>query len=213
MNPNRKHPPTWLHRVIYFFARAFFRALGWRTKGSLPNLPKFVLLFSPHTSYYDNHLLAFIQASYGFEGYWLAAEKLFKNPLMRRFLLFGGARPVDRSHSHNLVSQYIDQFDAHKTMILGMAPEGTRQHRDHWKSGFYHIAIGADVPIVCLSFDYPSKTIEIGPTVYPTGDIFTDMEPIQAFYAGKVGCHPERMTPVRVSDDVDLSMYQRRKAS
>ncbi|MFZ4816347.1 MAG: 1-acyl-sn-glycerol-3-phosphate acyltransferase [Phototrophicaceae bacterium] len=208
MNPNRKRPPTIVHAVVYPVVTLIFWLMGWKTKGSLPHLPKFVLIFAPHTSYMDNYLLAPIQALYRFEGMWLAAEKLFKNPFLRAFLLFAGARPVDRSHSANLVERYITEFKRHDYYILGIAPEGTRHARDTWRSGFYHIAIGADVPIVCLSFDYKRKEVEIGCVVYPTGDIEADMEPITAFYAGKMGRHPERMTPVAVSIPAD----QARKA-
>ncbi|MEO0563233.1 MAG: 1-acyl-sn-glycerol-3-phosphate acyltransferase, partial [Chloroflexota bacterium] len=174
------------------------------------DIPKFILLFSPHTSYVDNYLLAYIQARYGFEAYWLAAEKLFRNPLMRRFLLWAGARPVDRSQSHNLVGHYVAEFAHHEYMILGIAPEGTRKKRDHWKSGFYWMAIQADVPIVPLSMDYSTTTVEIGPTIYPSGDIYADMMTIAAFYDGKVGRRPSRMTPVSVAEDLDISIYQRK---
>jgi len=212
MNPNRKRPPTIIHSIIYIFVSFVFRVTGWRTKGRLPDEPKFVLLFSPHTSYVDNYMLSAIQAQFKFEGYWLAAEKLFTNPLLRAFLLWGGARPVDRSQSHNLVEQYAEMFHQHECMVLGLAPEGTRKRRGHWKSGFYWIALEAEVPIVCLSMDYQTKIVEIGPTIFPSGDIHADMVPITAFYEGKVGRKPERMTPIRVNPDIDVSQY-RRKAS
>lgn len=208
MNPNRKRPPTWFHALAYPFIRAVFWLMGWRALGQMPNLPKCVLIFSPHTSYTDNYLLAAIQACYHFEGNWLAAEKLFKNPLMRRFLLWAGARPVDRSQSHNLVSQYAQEFATREHMILGIAPSGTRQYRPHWKTGFYWIALEAGVPIVCLSIDYSRKRIEIGPVVQPSGDIYADMRGIAPFYAGKVGRHPERQTPVLLPPDIDLSHIQ-----
>ncbi len=213
MNPSRKRPPTLVHRLVYGFMRLFFRVTGWRAIGSLPDAPKFVLIFSPHTSYTDNYLLAAVQAHYHFEGYWLAAEKLFKNPLLRGFLLWAGARPVERSSPQNLVEQYIAEFEASDHMILGVAPAGTRKRRDQWKSGFYWIAYGADVPIVCLSIDYATKTMEIGPMIEPSGDIYADMEPIAAFYAGKVGRRPARMTPVRVAEGISIPSYSQRKAS
>lgn len=212
MNPNRKRPPTILHSILYVFIRLVFWLNGWRTQGKMPDLPKFVLLFSPHTSYVDNYILSAVQACYHFEGYWLAAEKLFKNPFLRAFLLWGGARPVDRSQSNNLVEQYVEQFKQHDYMVLGMAPAGTRHKRDHWKSGFYWMAMQADVPIVCLSIDYKTKRLDIGPVVYPSGDIYADMVPIAEFYEGKVGRHPERQTPVEIQPGLDMETY-RQKAS
>jgi 1-acyl-sn-glycerol-3-phosphate acyltransferase len=193
--------------------RLFFRISGWRALDSVPNIPKFVLILSPHTSYTDNWLLAAVQAHYHFEGYWLAAEKLFDNPILGRLIYWAGARKVERAESHNLVDQYVDQFNTHDHMILGLAPSGTRKHRPHWKSGFYWIAYHADVPIVCLTMDYATKTLQIGPTVYPSGDIYADMATIQAFYDGKMGRRPNRMTPVQVAEDIDVSIYQHRKAS
>lgn len=198
--------------IIYPVVSLAFWLAGWRTKGEMPHEPKFVLLFSPHTSYVDNYMLSAIQARFKFEAYWLAAEKLFKNPFLRAFLLWAGARPVDRSQSHNLVGHYAAEFRAHDYMILGIAPSGTRKRRDYWKSGFYWMALEANVPIVCLSIDYRTKTVEIGPMIHPCGDIHADMVPIAAFYEGKVGRNPKRMTPVRVNPNIDVSQY-RRKAS
>ena len=210
MNPNRKRPPTLTHSVLYFFCRVYLFITGWKTKGQLPDVPKCVIIFHPHTSYVDNFMLAPIQAAYGFEGKWLAAEKLFVNPILRRFLLWGGAIPVDRSKNHNMVEQFVEEFNDAEYMVLGMAPKGTRQKRDFWRSGFYWIAMEADVPVVCMGIDYGTKTVTMGPVIDPSGDIYADMEPIQAFFEGMTGRNIERQSPVVMRPGIDVSKYSKK---
>lgn len=199
--------------MIYFVARIVFYVLGWRKKGKIPDEPKFVLIFGPHTSYTDNYMVPAVQAVYGFEGEWLAAEKLFRNPLLRAFLLWGGARPVDRNQNNGLVEKTIKEFKERDQFILGIAPKGTRKKRDYWKSGFYWMAYGADVPIVCLGMDYKRKELSMSEPIYPCGDIYEDMKIIRRFYEGKVGRHPERMSPFEVEPGLDVPEYCERLAS
>jgi 1-acyl-sn-glycerol-3-phosphate acyltransferase len=80
-------------------------------------------------------------------------------------------------------------------------PSGTRSRAPHWKSGFYHIARAADVPIVCAFLDYRRKVGGIGPVFTPTGDVVADMEPVRAFYAGVTARYPDRTTPVRLAEE------------
>ena len=86
----------------------------------------------------------------------------------------------------------IQQFNSNDRLILTIVPAGTRKRVIRWKTGFYHIACGAGVPIVLGFMDYRRKAGGIGPTVHPTGNLEADMETIQAFYDGVTGKHPAR---------------------
>ena len=79
-----------------------------------------------------------------------------------------------------------------------IAPEGTRSKINHWKTGFYYMALGAQVPIVLAYVDYPSRQIGIGPIIQPTGDIQADFAHVKAFYADKTGLHPDKQAPIEI---------------
>ncbi len=116
---------------------------------------------------------------------------IFRRPFKGLFQWLGGI-PVERSQSDNLVEQSIQQFQRNDRLILTIAPAGTRRRVIRWKSGFYHIACGADVPIVLGFLDYRRKVGGIGPVVYPTGNITLDMETIREFYDGVTGKNPNQ---------------------
>lgn len=94
-----------------------------------------------------------------------------------------------------MVSQIVKTFQEHEELIIAMAPEGTRGKAAYWKTGFYHIAVGARVPIVLAFIDYQRKACGIGPVMIPTGNIEADMEKISAYYAGVTAKYPEKMSP------------------
>ena len=106
--------------------------------------------------------------------------------------------PVDRSRSHHLVDQTIALFAGHEPCVVCIAPEGTRRWTPFWKTGFYYIALGAGVPIALSYVDAGRRRVGIGPLVYPSGDIESDMAIIADFYKPIAGVHPERQGPVCV---------------
>jgi len=114
---------------------------------------------------------------------------IFRRPFKGFFKWLGGI-PVQRSQSDNLVEQLVQLFQRNQQLILTIAPAGTRKRVIRWKSGFYHIARGAGVPIVLGFLDYRRKVGGIGPVVYPTGNIEADMKIIRAFYDGVSGKNP-----------------------
>ena len=103
-----------------------------------------------------------------------------------------GCIPIDRSKSNDLVRQMVDQFDAADDLVLVVPPEGTRDAVAKWKSGFYHIAVAANVPILFAVMDYATKTVSLSGTYWPTGDYGVDLPIIQGFYAGAQGKHAAR---------------------
>jgi len=176
-------------------ARLILSLAGWRTEGRLPPIPKFVLVGAPHTSNWDLPFTLLTAFALRARIHWLGKTAIFRWPFKGFFQWLGGI-PVERSRSDHLVEQSVQQFQRTDQLILTIAPAGTRRHVIQWKSGFYHIARGAGVPIVLGFLDYRRKVGGIGPVVYPTGNLAADMKTIRAFYDGVTGKNPvPSMTP------------------
>ena len=112
-----------------------------------------------------------------------------------------GAIGVKRSRSSNLVSDLVELL-RDKEMALMISPEGTRKETTKWKTGFYHIAMGAGVPLVVGMMDYSSKSGGLGPAIWPTGDYVADMKKVAAIYATVVPKHPAKgMTDIIAKDE------------
>mgnify|MGYP001817421260 FL=1 len=184
-----------LKAVLYRASRLILGLAGWRIEGQLPLIPKFVLVGAPHTSNWDLPFTLLMAFGLRAKIHWMGKEALFRSPFKGFFQWLGGI-PVRRSQSHNLVEESIQQFQRNERLILTIAPAGTRQRVIRWKTGFYHIACGAGVPIALGFLDYRRKAGGIGPVVYPTGDITVDMETIKAFYDGVTGKHPAQSMAV-----------------
>ena len=189
--PRPSDYPGWLRTL----ARLLYRLAGWRVEGISPDLPKFLTIGAPHTSNWDGiHMLA-LSTSLGIRMYWLGKHTLFKPPFGAIMRAVNGI-PVNRQSTKNAVEQVVDIFEQRERFVLIIAPEGTRKKVDYWKTGFYYIALGAKVPIVLAYVDAPHRRVGMGPAIMPTGDIEADFEIIRAFYADKVGHHPEKMGTV-----------------
>jgi len=180
-----------LEPALHWTAIALLKVLGWRKKGQIPDIPKFVVISAPHTSNWDLAVGLALAFAFRVKVCWMGKDSLFRGPFSEIFKWLGGI-PVDRSKSTGMVSQAIQAFQESERMIMIIAPEGTRSRTLHWRSGFYHIARGAGVPIALGFLDYRRKTGGIGPLITPTGDIDADMQAIRAFYAGVTPRHPER---------------------
>lgn len=190
-----------LEAVLHWTSRFILSLAGWRTEGQLPPIPKFVLVGAPHTSNWDLPFTLMTAFAFRARIHWMGKEAIFSRPFKGLFQWLGGI-PVRRSQSHNLVEQSIQQFQRSDQLILTIAPAGTRKRVLRWKTGFYHIACGAKVPIALGFLDYRRKVGGIGPVVYPTGDITADMEAIRTFYDGVTGKNPAQSI---ASDNFDRS--------
>jgi len=180
-----------LRDIFRWLAILFLKMIGWRKEGSLPDIPQYVIIVAPHTSNWDFPIGLAMAFSLRIRGYWLGKDGLFRWPFHGFFRWLGGI-PIDRSRSSDVVAQMVQVFKERARLTMVVAPEGTRKKVTYWKSGFYHIARGADVPIVLAFLDYLRKAGGIGPVFSPTGDIEADMEYIRAFYATMTGKHPEK---------------------
>lgn len=181
-------------------ARLALGLRGWRLSGEAPDLPRYVIIFGPHTCNWDFLLGMLAARGYGIRASWLGKSTIFRRPVAGALRRLGGI-PVHRDRHDGIVAQAVEAFSGADSMVLGLTPEGTRRRTPGWKSGFYHIAAGAGVPIVLASMDRPSRRIAIGPAFAPSGDLRRDMEIVRAFYAGAQGIHPERASPVRLSEE------------
>lgn len=171
-------------------ARFAMTLFGWKIEGTLPNSSKVIVIGAPHTSNWDWILVMFTAYSLGIRITWMAKHTLFKKPFGSIMRWLGGM-PVDRRAAGGMVTQAVDKFHREDNLILCITPEGTRSKVREWKQGFYHIAQGADVPVVVAAFDYGRKKVRFGPVFKPTGNLEADLPIIKSFYAGVIARHPQ----------------------
>ena len=182
---------------LEWVGRTYLRLFGWEPQGELPPDPKFVAVLAHHTTFWDAPLLVAMSFYYRVPAYWVGKHTIFWWPL-GWFLRKLGGIPVDRGSAHNMVEQVVQAFSEHDEFAFAVAPEGTRNRTDYWKTGFYYIALGADVPIVLVAFDYSRKVCWVGPIIEPSGDIEADMKKIRDFYEPIKGKYPERQGRIEV---------------
>lgn len=169
---------------------AVFRLMGWRIEGQLPPLDKFVVIGAHHTSNWD--FVLFIAAKFilRLNARWFGKHSIFRWPFGALMRYWGGI-PIRRHLKLNTVEQAIEAFAEHRQFILVLSPEGTRRKVERWKSGFYHIACGAGVPIVPAALDFQHRRIVIGAPFQPTGNEEADLRQFLAFYRPYVPKNPD----------------------
>lgn len=187
--PNNNRFLTWLGVQL-------LKLLGWKPVGAHPSHPKAILVGAPHTSNWDLVIGFAAMLAFNARVFWMGKTAIFNHPLGWAFKLAGGI-PIDRSARHNVVEQMVAQFAQHERLLVGITPEGTRSRVDYWKSGFYHIAYRAGLPIYLVVLDYGRKEIGFGPHFMPGGDLEADIEIIRAFYADKTAKFPHQFGPIR----------------
>jgi len=184
-----------------WLAKRFLSMRGWQFTGEVPPFPKFVAIGAPHTSNWDFVIFLAVISHFRLPARAIGKESLVRWPfgkLMRRL----GIIPLLRDSGQGLVGQMAAEFASTDRMALVVAPEGTRGPSAGWRSGFYHIALAAEVPIVLSYIDFANKRAGLGPTLHPTGDAVGDMEMIRGFYRGIVGKHPENQSPMVLPEEV-----------
>ncbi len=182
---------------IRALARSLLERSGWRLEMQDPGTPKYVVIGYPHTSNWDFLVTLLFMIAEGVPIRLLGKSSLFRGPvgvLMRSL----NAIPVDRSKRNNLVDQVVELFEQHESLIIGISPEGTRKRSPRWRTGFYYIALKANVPVVLAFLDYGKKVCGFGPSFLPSGDIEADFEFIREFYAGVTGKHPHQQGEIRL---------------
>ncbi len=193
--------PSLVSRLLRRLLVSIYRRHGWRAFGAVPTPRKFVLIAAPHTSNWDFLYFIGLTQELGITPHFMAKRSLFRWPFTNFMLDMGGV-PVDRSSKQNYVQQMIDEFGKRDEFMLTIAPEGTRGSVRAWKTGFYHIAIGAKVPLVIGMMDYGTKTGGLGAAIWPTGDYAADMAKVAEYYSKVTPKHPTQgMTHAIGKDD------------
>jgi 1-acyl-sn-glycerol-3-phosphate acyltransferase len=180
------------------------RLFGWSVVGDRPAAERFLIIVAPHTSNWD--FPVGLACGYGAGilsrwpyGFFIKAA-LFRGPLAPALRALGGI-PIDRSAPHDAVRRAAEILRGRARYLLAITPEGTRRRTERWRTGFYHIARTAGVPVVPVSFDYGRRECRIGPAVEMTGHPEADLEVFRRFYAPVTAKHPERFGPIRFGDD------------
>ncbi len=168
-------------RALYKF---IFNQMGWQVQGSFTKLPqKFIIIVAPHTSNWDFVLGIMVRSMLGLrQTKYLGKSELFRFPYGFIFRALGGY-PVERHKYNNLVEATVALFNSKDTFSIALAPEGTRAKVNRLKTGFYHIANQANLPIYKVGFDFAHKQVIIDEPFYPTGNIIADFKPILTFFS------------------------------
>jgi 1-acyl-sn-glycerol-3-phosphate acyltransferase len=166
--------------------------MGWKAINNVPeDVKKFIMVVAPHTSSHDIYMgFAFRSVLKLNHIKFIAKQELFKPPFGFVFRWFGGV-PVDRFNKNNFVDQVVEMFNSNESFAIAMSPEGTRKKVDRLRTGFYHIAKKANVPIVMLALDFEHKEFRFAPPFYSSNDINADLKHIINFFAHVKGKNPE----------------------
>jgi 1-acyl-sn-glycerol-3-phosphate acyltransferase len=197
--PAVKHRAPASSIVLYWIGWIFLKLGRWRIAGELPPVSRAVLIAAPHTSAWDFPFMIAVAWVFRLRLRYLGRHTLFEGPLAGLMRWLGGI-PVDRRAPHGLVGQVAARFEREE-MILAISPEGTRARKDHWRSGFYHIAREARVPIILGFLDFGRKVGGVGPSFIPTENVHADMERVRAFYGPITGKRPQLQCDIRLSEE------------
>ncbi len=182
---------SWLSGLLEWMLLRFFRLMGWTATAVRPIPKKAVIIAAPHTSNWDFVYYIGLTRELGVETSFMAKRQLFRWPLGNFMRQMGGVQ-VNRESGGNYVQAMIDEFNRRDEFLLTIAPEGTRSAVGQWKTGFYHIALGAKVPLIIGMMDYAKKTGGLGVAFMPTGDYAADMARVEEFYRSTTPRHPDK---------------------
>lgn len=174
---------------------------GWRVEAELPDIDKAVVIAVPHTSYWDYYNMTMMALQMRRRPRTTTKHTLFRfpvGPIIRAL----GCIPINREQALRAVDWMAGLLDSEKRMILVITAEGTRQKTRFWKSGFYYVALKANVPIVCGYIDYKRKRIGADFVLHPTGDIQKDFERIRDYYMryGRNGKYPDQVSDLAIKE-------------
>ena len=178
------------------WARRLLALVGWRVEVAWPPVPKCVIAVYPHTSNWDFVVGYLAKLASGVPAHFVGKDTIFRGPFAWILRRMGGI-PVNRREPTGLVGQLAAEMARRPRMWLVIAPEGTRRRTDHWKSGFYRLALAAGVPLGLAYIDYRTRTAGLDTYLELTGNEEVDLGRMRAFYAGKVGLRPEHASDIR----------------
>lgn len=193
--PMEPPPPSLTMRA----ARGLLRLFGWRIDFVWPPVPKAVIIVYAHTSNWDFVVGILARYAAGLPLSWVAKDTLFRWPFGLFFRSLGGI-PVNRRQHTGMVAQMQAELARRPFLWIAIAPEGTRARTDHWKSGFYHLAVAAGVPLGLGYIDYGRRVAGIADWIVLSGDPERDLARLRAFYADKKALKPAQAGDIRFRD-------------
>jgi 1-acyl-sn-glycerol-3-phosphate acyltransferase len=191
----RPGPPTAVQRLALRFLAAF----GWRVDIRWPPVPRCVIVVYPHTSNWDFVVGYLARLAIALPVRWIGKDSLFRWPLAGLFRRMGGI-PVNRRAPTGFIAQLVEAFRREETMWLAITPEGTRARTDRWRSGFYRLALAAEVPVGLAFIDYRARLVGLRTYLTLSGDEAADLARIRAEYENHPGKRPENMGEIRFRD-------------
>ena len=183
-----------------WMARKILNLAGWKIDATNPPHERCVLIAAPHTSNWDFPMMILFKNAFNLKIKWMGKDSIFVGPLGYILRKLGGI-PIVRSRTNNSVNQMIELFGRSEQLMLVVPAEGTRSHTENWKSGFYHIALGANVPVLPTFLDYGSKQGGFGTPIKLTGNIKADMDIVRKFYRPYSGKYPKLSGPIKLSEE------------
>jgi 1-acyl-sn-glycerol-3-phosphate acyltransferase len=210
MSDHRLHPadlPTWGQRNSLRLLQLF----GWSVHYKALPGPHGIAVVYPHTSNWDFVIGLLGKWSIGLHFRWLAKDSLFRGPMGPVMRYWGGV-PVDRSAPMGATRALAERMLSEKWFWVAITPEGTRGYKPQWKSGFYHLALAAGVPVLLVCIDYRRKELRVTEHLRLTGDQEADMARIAALYADCQALYPAKAAPVKLVPARDKAGASRKPA-
>jgi len=187
--------PTWGQRT----ALRLLNLIGWNVHFKPLPGPHGIAVVYPHTSNIDFFVGLLAKWAVGLQFRWLAKDSLFRGP-MGAIMRYWGGVAVDRSAPQGAIRRLAEDMLASTWFWLAITPEGTRGYRPYWKSGFYRIALAAQVPLLLVSIDYGKRIVDVTKTMTLTGDEAADMAAIAQAYEGVQARYPKDAAPIRLAE-------------
>jgi 1-acyl-sn-glycerol-3-phosphate acyltransferase len=184
-----------------YISRFTLKIKGWTVTGSVPNVEKYVIISAPHTSNWDFIYAVLMAGANEIDFHWMGKQSIFKWPF-GTFMKWMGGIPVQREKSNNIVDETVDMFNKRENFIVAIQPEGSRDKVRYWKTGFYNIAHGADVPVLLAYLDYEKKECGFGPLFHLSDNLEDDMFKIKNFYVGVKGKRDNLFTEATLRDSL-----------
>jgi 1-acyl-sn-glycerol-3-phosphate acyltransferase len=194
-------PPT-ANKFQKLLGISFLKLVSWQAVGDVPDIPKFVVILAPHTSNWDLLFILAVLYALGIKFYWFGKKEVFRWPVGIFFKWLGGI-PIDRGSRNNMVQQTVKIIQSQEQIIVGVSPEGTRGNTKYWKTGFYHIAHEAQIPVVFAFLDFSRKVGGLGPIMNTSGDIDEDMKTIRKFYKDITAKYPHEVGYISIKPCLD----------
>jgi len=177
--------------VAKYLSKFILWTIGWKIDIPIPKEKKYLIILAPHTSNWDFIIGKLANWASGFKPNVLIKKEAF-NFITKPFFRKWGGIAVDRSKTDHLIDEVAKMFEENNEFVLSLTPEGTRKRNPNWKTGFYRIAIRANVPIYLAYLDYGTKQGGMHQKFVPTGDMEKDIKEIKAYYKDIKGKYPDQ---------------------